>query len=48
MTVSQTYKDLLGFPSLQGNIGDVFSGAIFISGGLWESIKNQFIVQIFF
>lgn len=48
MSVNYTYKDLPGFPSLQGILDDVFSGAIFSSGGLWGSIKNQFIVQIFF
>lgn len=48
MSVSHTYKDLPGFPSLQGVLGDVFSEATFISGGLWGSIKNQVIVHIFF
>lgn len=36
-----------GFPSVQGILSVVFSGAIFIDGGLWKNRKNKFIVLIF-
>lgn len=45
---------MVGFPSLQGILGVVFSGTIIVNGDLWGSIKksvnstNLFVIRGFF